>query len=38
VDPAVLKGMQKAIKPAQTQIMAWLKEGIAAGDFKLENG
>lgn len=37
-DPAVLKGMQKAIKPAQTQIMAWLKEGIAAGDFKLENG
>jgi hypothetical protein len=38
VDPAVLKGMQKAVKPAQTQIMAWLKEGIAAGDFKLENG
>ena len=35
---AVAKGMARAPKPAQEQIMAWLKEGIAAGDFKLENG
>jgi hypothetical protein len=38
LDPAVASGMAKAPKPAQEQIMAWLKEGIAAGDFKLENG
>jgi hypothetical protein len=38
LEPAVAKGMAKAPKPAQEQIMAWLKEGIAAGDFKLENG
>ena len=25
--------MAKAPKPAQEQIMAWLKEGVAAGDF-----
>ena len=38
LDPAVAKGIAKAPAPAQKQIMAWLKEGIAAGDFKLENG
>ena len=38
LEPAVAKGMAKAPKPAQEQIMAWLQEGIAAGDFKLENG
>ena len=38
LEPAVAKGLAKAPKPAQEQIMAWLKEGIAAGDFKLENG
>ena len=38
LEPAVAKGMAKAPKPAQEQIMAWLKEGIAAGDMKLENG
>lgn len=38
LEPAVAKGLAKAPKPAQQQIMAWLKEGIAAGDFKLENG
>jgi hypothetical protein len=38
LEPAVAKGMAKAPEPAQKQIMAWLKEGIAAGDFKLENG
>ena len=38
LEPAVAKGMAKAPTPAQTQINAWLKEGIVAGDFKLENG
>jgi hypothetical protein len=38
LDPAVARGLAKAPKPAQDQIMAWLKEGVAAGDFKLENG
>ena len=38
LDPAVVKGMAKAPKPAQEQIMAWLKEGVVAGDFKVENG
>ena len=38
LEPALAKGLAKAPKPAQEQIMAWLKEGIAAGDFKLENG
>jgi hypothetical protein len=38
LDPALAKGMAKAPKPTQEQIMAWLKEGIAAGDMKLENG
>ncbi len=38
LEPAVSKGLARAPKPAQEQIMAWLKEGIAAGDFKLENG
>ena len=38
LDAAVAKGMAKAPKPAQEQIMAWMKEGIAAGDIKLENG
>jgi hypothetical protein len=38
LDPAVAKGMAKAPKPAQEQIMAWLKEGVVAGDMKMENG
>ena len=38
LDPAVAKGMAAAPKPAQEAIMGWLKAGIAAGDFKLENG
>jgi hypothetical protein len=38
LDPAVVKGMAKAPAPAQKQIMAWLKEGVVAGDFKVENG
>jgi len=38
LDPAVAKGIAGAPKPAQDLIMGWLKAGIAAGDFKLENG
>jgi hypothetical protein len=38
IDPAVGKGIAGAPKPAQKLIMGWLEAGIAAGDFKLENG
>jgi hypothetical protein len=38
LEPAVAKGIAGAPKPAQELIMGWLKAGIAAGDFKLENG
>ncbi len=38
LEPAVAKGVAAAPKPAQDLIMGWLKAGIAAGDFKLENG
>ncbi len=38
LDPAVAKGMAEAPKPAQGKIMAWMKEGVVAGDFKLKNG
>ncbi|HQR45522.1 MAG TPA: DUF1254 domain-containing protein [Thermoanaerobaculia bacterium] len=38
LDPAVAKGIAAAPKPAQGKIMSWLKEGIVAGDMKLENG
>ncbi|HMO45748.1 MAG TPA: DUF1254 domain-containing protein [Rubrivivax sp.] len=38
LEPALARGLAKVPKPAQQQIMAWLKEGVAAGDFKLENG
>ena len=38
LEPAVAKGIAAAPKPAQDKIMGWLKEGIAAGDLKLENG
>ncbi|MFN7777573.1 MAG: DUF1254 domain-containing protein [Betaproteobacteria bacterium] len=38
LEPAVAKGIAAAPKPAQELIMGWLKGGIAAGDFKLENG
>ncbi len=36
--PAVVAGIDAAPKPAQRKIMAWLEEGILAGDFKLEDG
>ena len=38
LDPAVAKGIAEAPKPAQEKIMAWMKEGILAGDLKLEHG
>jgi hypothetical protein len=38
LDPATAKGLAAVPKPAQDKIMDWMKEGIVAGDFKLENG
>jgi len=38
LDPAVAKGVAAAAKPAQEKISAWIKEGVVAGDIKLENG
>jgi hypothetical protein len=38
LEPAVAKGITGAPKPAQDLINGWIKAGIAAGDFKLENG
>jgi len=38
LDPAVAKGLAAAPKPAQEKIMAWMKEGVVAGDMKLIDG
>ena len=38
LDPAAAKGIAEAPKPAQEKIMNWMKEGIVAGDSKLEHG
>ena len=38
LEPAVAKGLADAPKPAQDKIMSWMKEGIVAGDAKLEDG
>jgi hypothetical protein len=38
VDPAVGKGLERAPKAAQEQIMAWFKGSLAAGDAALING
>jgi len=38
LDPAVAKGLAAAPKPAQDKIMAWMKEGVIAGDMKLTDG
>lgn len=38
LDPAVVKGMAASPKPAQDKIIAWQKEGLLAGDAKLEDG
>jgi hypothetical protein len=38
LEPSVAAGIARVPKPAQDKIAAWMKEGIAAGDSKLENG
>ena len=38
LDPAVAQGVDTAPKPAQDKIKAWMKEGVVAGDLKLEHG
>lgn len=38
LDPAVVKGIAAAAKPAQKKIMEWMKEGLVTGDSKLEHG
>ncbi len=38
LDPAVASALAAAPKPAQGTIMAWAKDGIAAGDNTLANG
>jgi hypothetical protein len=38
LDPAVAKGLAEVPKPANETIMAWMKEGVVAGDFKLSDG
>ncbi|MFN8627239.1 MAG: DUF1254 domain-containing protein [Candidatus Binatia bacterium] len=38
LQPAVVKGIQAAPKPAQDKIMGWLKEGVLFGDNKVEDG
>ena len=36
--PVVVEGIDAAPKRAQDEIMSWMKEGILAGDMKLEEG
>lgn len=38
LDPAIMKGVAAAPKPAQELIMGWIKAGMASGDWKDENG
>jgi hypothetical protein len=38
LDPAVAKGLAEVPKPANEKIMAWLKEGLVAGDTKFIDG
>jgi hypothetical protein len=37
LDPVVAKGLADVPKPAQDTIMAWMKEGVATGDWKLSD-
>jgi len=37
-DPAVAKGLAGVPRLAQDKIIAWLKEGVVAGDMKLIDG
>ena len=36
--PEISAGIAAAVKPAQERIMAWSKDGVAAGDLTVENG
>jgi hypothetical protein len=38
LDPAIVKGIDAAPKPAQEKISVYLKEALVTGDAKLENG
>ena len=38
LDPAVAKGVAASAKPGQDKVIEWQKEGIVAGDGKIENG
>ena len=38
LDPAARAAIEAAPEPAQASIMRWMKEGIVAGDMKLEEG
>jgi len=38
IDPIIAKGLADVPQNAQGKIMAWLKEGVASGDLKLEEG
>jgi hypothetical protein len=38
LDPAVVEGIRAAPKPAQDEIMRWLKEGVLAGDLTMQDG
>jgi hypothetical protein len=38
LDAAVARGLADVPKPAQDKIMAWLKEGLVAGDTKFTDG
>ena len=38
LDPAVAKGLADVPKKANDKVMAWMKEGILAGDLKLTDG
>jgi hypothetical protein len=38
LDPVVAKGLADVPKPAQDTVMAWMKEGVATGDWKLSDG
>ena len=38
LDPAVVKGINEAPKPAQDKIMRHMKEGLLTKDMRLENG
>ena len=38
LDPAVAKGVADSPKPGQDKVIGWQKEGVVAGDIKLEDG